>query len=84
MIKIDLYKAYDLIEWKCLESALQKIGFPFKFIDWIMECVTTPTYTVMINGQFDGFFAGARGLRQGYPLSPYLSLHVWKCCPVWS
>ncbi|XP_074305242.1 putative mitochondrial protein AtMg01250 [Silene latifolia] len=37
-----------------------------------MVCVTTPPYTLNVNGQSFGFFHGKRGLRRGDPLSPLL------------
>ena len=36
------------------------------------ECITTPKYSVAINGGLASYLSGAKGLRQGDPLSPYL------------
>ncbi|KAK6150433.1 hypothetical protein DH2020_015365 [Rehmannia glutinosa] len=37
-----------------------------------MECVSTTSYSLSINGSTYGLFKGQRGLRQGDPLCPYL------------
>lgn len=71
-IKVDICKAYDTIRWDFLYKVLRAFGFPERFCGWIMECVTTPSYTVNVNGSYEGFFKGQKGLRQGDPISPYL------------
>ncbi|GKC44979.1 RNA-directed DNA polymerase, eukaryota, reverse transcriptase zinc-binding domain protein [Tanacetum coccineum] len=49
-----------------------KAPMPDGMIKWIMECVSTTSYSISVNGDIHGFFKGNKGLRQGDLLSPYL------------
>ncbi|XP_074277916.1 uncharacterized protein LOC141601525 [Silene latifolia] len=52
------------------ELMLVALHFPQKFIELVMTCVSSPSYSLAVNGNNFGFFQGRRGLRQGDPLSP--------------
>ncbi|GKE60209.1 RNA-directed DNA polymerase, eukaryota, reverse transcriptase zinc-binding domain protein, partial [Tanacetum coccineum] len=71
-LKIDLHKAYDTVNWNFLEDILKGFGFHEKMVNWIMKCVTSTSFSIVVNGESCSFFKGGRGLRQGDPMSPYL------------
>ncbi|XP_070049500.1 uncharacterized protein [Nicotiana tomentosiformis] len=48
MVKIDMQKAYDSLEWGFLEKVLTELNIPEKFPSWIMTCVTTVSYSIVI------------------------------------
>ncbi|KAL0396179.1 UNVERIFIED_CONTAM: putative mitochondrial protein [Sesamum calycinum] len=73
-INVDLRKAFDLVSWTFLSRVLHGYGFPPLFISWIMECVSTTSFSVALNDSLHGLFPGKKGLRQGDPMSPALFL----------
>ncbi|XP_044503432.1 uncharacterized protein LOC123224015 [Mangifera indica] len=63
-IKIDIMKAYDSLNWDFLLAALNTIDIPQTFITWIRSCITSPKFSVGLNGELVGFFKSTRGLRE--------------------
>lgn len=64
-------KAYDRMEWIFIEETLKSMSFHTKFIDIIMECASSLSYSVLVNGSpYEKIFP-SKGLRRGDSLFPY-------------
>ncbi|KAA3470958.1 reverse transcriptase [Gossypium australe] len=73
-LKIDMSKTYDRVEWDFLKQMMARMGFDESWIQLIMKCISTVSYSAVLNGTPWKVFTPGRDLCQGDPLSPFLFL----------
>ncbi|RVW32661.1 Transposon TX1 uncharacterized 149 kDa protein [Vitis vinifera] len=76
LCKLDLEKAYDHINWDFLMTVMQKMGFGEKWTGWIRWCISTASFSVLINGSPAGFFQSTRGVENAEVLAFELGCKV--------
>ncbi|XP_027158364.1 uncharacterized protein LOC113759985 [Coffea eugenioides] len=69
LLKLDMEKAYDRVEWSFLLFMLRSFGFQEPAVDLIFRLVANNWFSVLVNGEPAGFFKSTRGVRQGDPIS---------------
>jgi hypothetical protein len=72
ILKLDLAKAFDRLEWNFICAALNRLDFNDAFINLIHACISTSSLAIFVNDEPTTYFHPQRGLRQVSPLSPYL------------
>lgn len=77
ILMLDLMKAFDCTDWD-LRLILIQSGFRQQTTKWLMSCVTSANFAVLINGETSPFFHSGRELRQGCRLSPLLFILIME------
>ena len=49
-LKIDIAKVYDKVEWSLLAQILKLHGFSERFVNLIVECISTTSFSILVNG----------------------------------
>lgn len=74
LLKLDLSTAFDKLSWEYINQMLLAFGFCPTWTRWIMHLITTPRFSILLNGNPSTPFSSTRGIRQGDPLSPFIFL----------
>ena len=72
VLKLDLVKAYDKVNWDFLRLVLLHIVLSLEVTNWIMGCITSANFVVLVNGVPTVFLRSTQGLRQRFCISPLL------------
>jgi len=72
VLKIDIEKAFDTLNWQFLDSIMRQMHFGEKWRLWIRGCLSSSRLSVLTNGNPTQRFQTFRGVRQGDPLAPFL------------
>jgi len=73
-LKVDFQKAFDGVNMEFVYFILHCMGFSATWVNWIKECLSNASFSVMVNGSLSGFFPSNWGINK-----EILSLYIYCC-----
>jgi hypothetical protein len=74
LLKLDLSKAFDTLNWQYMRSLLLAFGFNSTWVSWILNLTSSALFSILINGVPSKPFFPTRGYMPRGPTLP-LPLH---------
>lgn len=56
VVKLDMSKAYDRVDWEFLRVMMLKMGFNDRWGAMMMKCISTVFYSLCLNGSLGPIF----------------------------
>ena len=78
LVKLDIAKSYDKLNWKFIQKMQEAFGFSVTWVNWIMHLISSAFFSILVNGVPFGIINPTRGIHQGDPLSPFLFILMAK------
>lgn len=72
LIKLDLSKAFDSLNWNYILGILVAFGFSETWIQWVHSLLSSTFFFILVNDSPSPTFSPSRGICQGDPLSLFL------------
>ncbi|KAA3483543.1 reverse transcriptase [Gossypium australe] len=70
-------KTYNRVKCLSLRAIMLRMGFHISWVKTIMKCITTVSYSIIVNGKVGEIFRPTRGFRQGF--STFMRLALRDC-----
>jgi hypothetical protein len=55
-LNLDMEKAFDKMEWVLILAIMERLGFSLTWINWIKTCISTSSFSILLNGSPFGHF----------------------------
>ncbi|WVZ62837.1 hypothetical protein U9M48_012536 [Paspalum notatum var. saurae] len=83
VLKINIEKAYDKVQWDFLQQSIRMKDFSPMWCSWVHACEQRGNVGIKVNEQIGSYFQTRKGLGQGDPLSSILfNIVVMKVGPM--
>ena len=65
LVKLDIAKAYDKLNWQFIRKMLEAFGFNRNFVNWVMNLVSSAFFSILVNGVPSRIIKPSRALDKG-------------------